>query len=293
MIFLDEKHELRSGWKFGAYLVFLFLIGLAMVAALSAITSPQLFENQLTALALNEIVLFVPAFAAMWLTVRFVDHRPFSAFGIGFIPMWRRHLLFGLGLAAGMLAVLFGGCFLLGFVRIHWTAGQVPVTTLLATFSLLLVAALNEEMLFRGLPLQLLIDAVGEWPAIIGLSALFGAIHWQNENSSYLGIFNTVVAGVLLSLAYVRTRSLWLPYAIHVGWNVGLGFVLGFRLSGYDIASLWTTGIAGSENILGGDYGPEGGLLVTFIFAASAVIVNRHGSIAPPSEHRDEGGPAS
>ncbi|PYS18406.1 MAG: hypothetical protein DMG11_33410 [Acidobacteria bacterium] len=61
----------------------------------------------------------------------------------------------------------------------------------------------------------------------------------------------------------------------HVGWNVGIGFVLGFSLSGIDIASLWTTGIAGSDTILGGDYGPEGGLLATFIFSAFAVIVNR------------------
>jgi hypothetical protein len=70
-----------------------------------------------------------------------------------------------------------------------------------------------------------------------------------------------------------------MPYAIHVGWNVGLGYVFGFPLSGIDLASLWTTGIAGSETILGGGYGPEGGLLATFVFGAAAVIVQRHGSI--------------
>ena len=110
---------------------------------------------------------------------------------------------------------------------------------------------------------------------MIGMSILFGAVHLNNPNASILGALNTVVAGILLSLAYVKTRSLWLPYAIHVGWNVGLGFVFGFPLSGIDIASLWTTGTAGSEIILGGDYGPEGGLLATFILATSALIVYR------------------
>jgi len=138
---------------------------------------------------------------------------------------------------------------------------------------------LNEELVFRGFPLQTLVEVVGEWPAIVGLSLLFGAMHLNNPSVSVLGVVNTVVAGILLSLAYVRTRSLWMPYAIHVGWNVGLGFVFGFQLSGIDIASLFTTGTAGSEAILGGGYGPEGGLLATFVFAAAAVIVERHGSI--------------
>jgi hypothetical protein len=107
------------------------------------------------------------------------------------------------------------------------------------------------------------------------MSMLFGALHMDNPNATWLGALNTVLAGILLSLAYVRTQSLWLPYGIHVGWNVGLGFVLGFPLSGIDLASLWTTGIAGSDTILGGGYGPEGGLLATFIFAAAALTAHR------------------
>ena len=70
-----------------------------------------------------------------------------------------------------------------------------------------------------------------------------------------------------------------MPYGIHVAWNVGLGFVFGFPLSGVDIASLWTTGVGGSDLILGGDYGPEGGLLATFAFATAALMVERYGSV--------------
>jgi uncharacterized protein len=150
---------------------------------------------------------------------------------------------------------------------------------LLATFLLLLVAALNEELVFRGFPLQIMIEGIGEWPGMVLMSVLFGALHITNPNSSVLGTVNTVLAGILLSLAYVRTRSLWLPYAIHLGWNVGLGFVLGFALSGLGIASLWTTGVSGSDTILGGRYGPEGGLLGTLIFTGSAVMVSRYGSV--------------
>ena len=280
-VFLNSNHELRSGWKFTVYVSFFLIIWIATGLALSMVIARRddLLADPLVLLALNEIGLLVPAVSALWLSVTFMDHRPFRTFGVGFLPRWRNDLLFGLGLAAGMLAVLIGGCYAFGYVRMHWTGRQAPAGTLLATFGLLLLAAAIEELVFRGFPLQILIDGIGKWPATIGMSTLFGAMHWNNPNSSLLGTVNTIVAGILLSLAYVRTRSLWAPYGIHAGWNVGLGFVLGLPLSGVDIASLWTTGTAGSETILGGDYGPEGGLLATFIFAAAAVIVEKHGPI--------------
>jgi len=283
MIFLNSEHELRAGWKFVAYVVFFLLIwvatGIALTVTVARSMAPERLEDQLVILAFNEVALFVPAVAAMWLIVRFVDRRPLRAFGVGFLPNWRADFLFGLALAAGMLAALIGGCYAFGHVSIHWTANQVPLGVLAATLGLLIVAAANEELVFRGLPLQLVIDAVGEWPAIIGMSALFGVMHLGNDNVSWLGVVNTIVAGILLSLAFVRTRSLWMPFAIHIGWNAGLGFVFGFPLSGYGIASLWKTGTAGSEHILGGGYGPEGGLLATFIFGTAALIVNKHGPI--------------
>jgi uncharacterized protein len=301
-ILLNSRNQVRSGWKFTLYIIFFLLIWFATGLSIAEIFIRRLgipIENQLVFFALNQIALFVPAVAAMWMTVRFVDHRPMRTFGIGFLPRWRRDFLFGLALAAVMLAVLMTGCFALGYVSMRWTAGQVGPGLLLGTLGLLLVAALNEELVFRGFPLQILIDGVGEWPAVIGMSALFGAVHLDNPNASVLGIVNTIVAGILLSLAYVRTRSLWMPYAIHLGWNVGLGFVFGFSLSGIDLASLWTTGTAGSETILGGGYGPEGGLLATFIFATAALFVHRHGSNNsietraggdPGRDHRDRTG---
>ncbi len=281
MIFLNENHELRSGWKFAIYIVFFLIIWVATGLALSLlfVRNEEIASNQLALLALNEVALFVPAVAAMLLTIRFVDHRPLKTFGIGFLPRWRPDLLSGLLLAAGMLGVLLLGCKVAGHLSIQWTGSQAPGVTLLATLLLLLLAALNEELVFRGFPLQVLIDGVGKWPAMAIMSILFGALHMNNPNATILGTFNTIVAGILLSLAYVRTRSLWLPYAIHVGWNVGLGFVLGFALSGLGLASLWTTTVSGSDTILGGGYGPEGGLLGTFIFAGSALIVSRYGSV--------------
>ncbi len=272
-IFLTENNELRPGWKFGLYVAEFLLIWIATAFSIAGFYT----GTTLSEMALNVIALFIASTGAMFLTISFADHRPFRTFGLGFFPNWRRDLLLGVAWGMGLLALFVAGCYRIGYISVNWTADQVPRITLIETLGLILLAAATEELTFRGLPLQLLIDSMGEWPAIIAMSGLFGALHVKNPNASPLSVVNTVIAGILLSLAYVRTRSLWLPFGIHAGWNLSQGFILGFQLSGGHFASIWTTGIAGSDLILGGAYGPEGGLLVTFLFAASAVFAERKG----------------
>ena len=274
-IFLNDRHELRSGWKLAAYFVLVILIWIATGVALSLwFAQTDLTGDQVALLALNELALLVPAIIAPIVVVRFIDHRPLETFGIT-LKNWHRDLLSGLAISSAMTGMVFAGSHIFGYVHIAWTGRQVPTSTLLATAGLLIVAAAVEELMFRGLPLQILCEGIGKWPAILVISGLFGAVHLNNPNSRLLGTVNTILAGILLSLAYFKARSLWLPYAIHLGWNAGIGFLLGMPLSGLDLASLWTTGVAGRDLVLGGDYGPEGGLLTTFIFGTAALFVNR------------------
>ena len=82
--------------------------------------------------------------------------------------------------------------------------------------------------------MQTLIKELARGPPLAFMSILFGLAHANNPNASALGIINTILAGILLSVGYLKTRSLWFPYGLHFGWNAGLGLVLGFSLSGID-----------------------------------------------------------
>src|SRR5262245_21416159 len=122
-LFFDDNQNPRSGWKFLAYIGFFLIIWVATGLALSSFViprTPNLISNELFILALNGIALFVPAVLAMCLTIKFIDHRPLRAFGIGFLPGWQRQFLVGLAIAAGMLAVVVAGCFAFGYVSIRW-----------------------------------------------------------------------------------------------------------------------------------------------------------------------------
>jgi hypothetical protein len=158
-------------------------------------------------------------------------------------------------------------------VEIQWTGSLGSIPTILLTLVVLAVSAANEELLFRGYPMQVLMKGIGPWGAIMLLSFAFGLVHRDNEGATTLSVLNTVLAGVLLSLAYLKTRSLWLPFGIHVGWNVGLAVILGFPVSGVETASLWTTTVIGPENVLGGGYGPEDGVLGTTVFLAGVCVL--------------------
>ena len=130
----------------------------------------------------------------------------------------------------------------------------------------LLLGALAEELMFRGYPFQHLEQGIGAIGAITVFSVMFGAVHLANPGASLWGLINTILIGVLLSISYLRTRALWLPWGIHFGWNFALGFLFGLPVSGLRLFNVVVRTTASGPNwITGGSYGLEG--------SATAVVV--------------------
>jgi uncharacterized protein len=203
------------------------------------------------------------------LTMRIFDRRPLSDIGLrGDIPSLQN---FGLGVLLGagaaglmLLAPLVAGTGHL--VQQNDTA--FSWATLIFYIGSLAAAATGEEMIFRGYAFQLLIEKIGAFATVLPVAVIFGLSHASNPNSSRIGVLNTILWGVVLGYAFLRSRDLWLPIGLHFGWNVILP-LFGVNLSGltieitryhyrWDLKPLWS----------GGDYGPEGGLLATVFIIA-------------------------
>jgi membrane protease YdiL (CAAX protease family) len=228
--------------------------------------------DDLHRLALDVAINLIPAIVATVFAARIVDDIPIQALGIGFHGNWKLQLIAGFSIG-GFLVILFvAGAKLLGGFQLDWATYTHPGRMLL-TLGILIFAAAFEELIFRGYPLQVLMKGMGAWPAMLVMSVLFGLLHARNPNATLLGVFNTSVAGLMLSLAYFKTRSLWFPYGLHLAWNVGTGMVVGFPLSGTGFASIWMAHVNGPSWLLGADYGPEGGILGTLVFIVGTVIV--------------------
>lgn len=81
----------------------------------------------------------------------------------------------------------------------------------LTLFSVLVVAPVTEEFIFRGVLLHRWGVKWGVRPAIVLTSVLFGVLH-----SNLIGLF---VFGVVMSLLYLSTRSLLVPMIAHATNN--------------------------------------------------------------------------
>ncbi len=94
-----------------------------------------------------------------------------------------------------------------------------------------LFSVLFEELIFRGVLLFILIRRIGAVKAIIVSSIAFGIYHWFSFGvvgniMQMLYIFViTGTMGLLLAYAYSKTFSLYIPIAIHLGWNLTHGFI--------------------------------------------------------------------
>lgn len=283
-IFLNDSNELRSGWRFATYLLIFGLFLFATGAFISAVLDPSVPDSEVGLLGLNAFALLIPAVGSLLFMVRFVDRIPVSTYGVVMHQNWRRDL--GLGLLIAVAMVLL-------FDVVGAVTGSVSVEmaphddgfwlNFLLVLVMLSISAANEELVFRGYPLQVLMAGIGAWPAMILLSGLFGLLHHFNPGATWLGTINTFLAGILLSVAYLRTRSLWFPFGIHVGWNVVIGPVSGYAVSGIRISSIWTTEMSGTDWFTGGGYGPEGGALgtVVMLIAISTVLATRRIEISP------------
>lgn len=261
-IFLNTDHQLRSGWRFLIYVVFFLVLWFAGALLLSQLfVMSNMDLTPLVELSLNAAALTIPAIGCLFLISRLIDRVPAAVFGATLHEGWTRDIGYGLALGLALNAFVAAGLYFTGGLQLAAAAFDGP--RFAWTLLVVAVSAANEELVFRGYPMQVLMRGIGPWPAAVALSLVFGALHASNPNASLPGLLNTVLAGLFLAYAYFRTRSLWLPFGFHFGWNAGLGMLFGFPLSGLRTASLLFADATGPAWWTGAAYGPEGGLIVS------------------------------
>jgi hypothetical protein len=221
--------------------------------------------------------------AMAWLFLRGFDRRGFRALGLWFYPGWGRESLAGLGIGAGLVTAVVLGLAVTqaaGYEGMNAAAGVWLGT--LASAGFLLLAAAFEEIVFRGYAFQRLVDSLGKFGAILILSVLFGLGHLSNPSANPLSTANTVLAGVLLSVAYLKTQALWLPIGLHWAWNLMVGPIYSLPVSGVRVGpGLFVAESSGPDWLSGGTYGPEGSVVLTVVCAAAIIWLARTEAVSP------------
>jgi uncharacterized protein len=259
MIFLDRHRDLRSGWRIALFVVMIAAAGVALRMTLPG--------NVLGNPAAGAILAVSLLLLASWIMTRFINRKPLAAIGFWFHDRTLREL--GLGMLLGF--VMMSGIVLvelaLGYIHVAWRGLTLSEAAPVVAVSVLIfvLAALVEELLFRGYAFQTLMQMITFAPAVLVMSLLFGLGHVFNPHATLLSTANVVLAGVWLSFAYLKTRGLWLPLGLHFAWNFTQTTIYAFPTSGlvFEDRKLWILEQAGPDWITGGAFGPEGGVLAT------------------------------
>lgn len=281
-IFFNQNKKLRSGWRFAIFL-FLFLFFGSIIGAAAAYLLSSLGVDfslgSVLFISLNSSLSFVLAVTLGWLCGKYLEDLPFRALGCWFTKNWLKDLSVGLLLGAVtlifavLIAVAFGG---LRFDLNQSNGSSAILLTLSISLIVFIIGAAFEEAFFRGYILQTFARANLAWLAIALTSLFFAAGHLGNENANYLSSLNTILAGIWFSAAYLKTRTLWLPFGLHLMWNWFQGAIFGIEVSG--ITSLTTAPLlkeidSGPIWLTGENYGIEGGIACTAALIISTLVI--------------------
>jgi membrane protease YdiL (CAAX protease family) len=279
--FINEYGRLRSGWRIVTF-AFAFLAAVIVSDLLLLRINWRTISNGDVLLDLTRRLLFMAtALGAGYLCARVLEDLPWRSLGLTFRTRWFRDLVIGslVGFLSLSLAVLIataagGLSFSISGRDMIWPI----VRTVGGSAVLFLIAALAEESLFRGYPLQTLSRAHLAWLGVLLTSVPFALAHLFNPNVVRGVTFaNTALAGIWLAIAYLRTRTLWFPLGVHWSWNWALGSIFGLPVSGLTLIShpVIQGKDLGPAWLTGGSYGIEGGAACTVVLVLSSIFLWR------------------
>lgn len=275
---LREDHRLRQGWRILLFLLAWFLLGPLLVAVPLGLLFPGREAPAWIAPLLGGLATLLVSWGFLAL-----EDRPLASLGLWINRRWLRQMLSGLLL--GLLMVALPALLLAALGAIHWRPTENRALPLLATGLLIAGArAFSQEIFARGYVFQRLAAGLGRWPAqglvAFGFLLIHGLIPGAFGLSRLLDLTALVLMSLVLGEAFLRTRSLALPFGLNAGWTFAQATLLGFSTGGQSTPGLYlpTANPTFSRWLTGGPSGLEAsvpGLLASALTLLVMLWVSR------------------
>ncbi len=270
-----DEPRLRAGWRLLAQTammvtaIMFFVIPLTLVQWLFPKVDLFLFEPIVTGLAVT---------ISVYLALRFFDRRSFISLGLRWDRQALRDILVGICISAFTMGLVFIIELSTGWLEIQGFGWETaPADILIPNFVFwslsFLAVGVYEELLSRGYHLQNMEEGLKTPLALFFSSFVFGLGHMGNPEFTWAAALGIAAAGLFMAFAYLRTRQLWLPIGLHIGWNIFEGPIFGFPVSGLETVRLLNHQVNGPTLMTGGAFGPEAGLVVLPAIVIGALMV--------------------
>ena len=189
---------------------------------------------------ISELLSYVLAISLIFLWVKHYEEREFTSIGLPAVGATKGIFIGALiGLAAFSLWVI--GAYSFGAVMLEDAPSQLIGVSaiggvLLASVGVL-IAAVAEEVIFRGWALSTLSIRYSPIIGIIVTATVFGLPHGLNDDINAIGLVNVGLGGIMLALWALNDGNLWRVIGFHWLWNLSQ-----FNLYGFDLTSDETLG---------------------------------------------------
>jgi membrane protease YdiL (CAAX protease family) len=245
------------------------------LALLPAIASGLQLDEASTSLV-RRVGIFAVVLLAYWTQVRFFEKRKVDE-----LRPTLRGIVVGGAVGAGLIALAMGALSVLGVYGLATWRGLQDGLPGIA--GLIVVAAMLEEIVYRGILFRTFENAWGTAIALGLQAVLFGLAHIENvdgraSTAELVATFASVVlVGTFWAMVFVVTRNLWVAVANHAVWNFSI-ILSGVTLSGNEdwvakapIAARYQ----GPDWLTGGVFGPEASVITLGLVLMALVVLWR------------------
>ena len=210
--------------------------------------------------------------------VKVIEKRSLSYIGFNknnYIKKYSFGFLIGLIMMSVIVLILLS----FGYISIEkdpiQPIGVASLSSILVILFGWIIQGATEEILTRGWLLDVLITKYNIGFGLFISSILFGVLHLANPNVNYIAVINIILVGVFYGLYVIKTNDLWAVCGMHTAWNFAQGNLFGFEVSGLNVSvgSLIDLNLVGNDVITGGIFGPEAGIVATFVVLVSILIL--------------------
>jgi CAAX protease family protein len=216
----------------------------------------------------RRVNIFVAVVLSYWAFVRYYERRAAQELSL----KWRWIVL---AAVAGSLSigVTILALYATGHYQLVSFRGFGQATGILAT---IWIAAVVEEVAFRGILFRILEEGIGTRAALVGSAVIFSVSHLANNGVHWVTVLSVTLAGLMLAAVFIVSRNIWVVAACHCCWNATI-FMIGLPLSGEDwrAQAPFETVSHGSVLWTGGAFGPEDSLVNIFVSLAICAVLWR------------------
>lgn len=159
-----------------------------------------------------------------WILLFIIEKK--SILALGFQPIQKRFKQFLIGfLITGII------CVLIQYLESNLNSSEwilnekITFGIIIRSFWWDVKSVFTEELIFRGAILFIFIRKFGSKKSILISAIIFGIYHWfsygifGNLIAMILVFIGTGIMGYALAWAFSKTKSLMLPFGLHLGWN--------------------------------------------------------------------------